>query len=172
MRPHLSLLWITREGTSFKDCFPGWGFCPVQSKGRRSRSVILAHGSATELAFDMLGQLPSHSGCFQSAPLNHWYGEAMEVYPQDSLFSAQGWCSLNESHGEWGSDLSQLECGAGGCHLPGPERSRSSLQRSGDGWIHCCSPAHTRSDCTGVSLLLGYREAASLASETGVVNAT
>lgn len=140
MRPHLSLLWITREGTSFKDCFPGWGFCPVQSKGRRSRSVILAHGSATELAFDMLGQLPSHSGCFQSAPLNHWYGEAMEVYPQDSLFSAQGWCSLNESHGEWGSDLSQLECGAGGCHLPGPEGSRGSLQRSGDGWVHCCSP--------------------------------
>lgn len=41
-------------------------------------------------AFNVLGQLPGHSGCFQSAPLNHWYGEAMGVYPQDSLLSAQG----------------------------------------------------------------------------------
>lgn len=57
-------------------------------------------------------------------------------------------------------------------HLPGPEGSRSSLQRSGDGWVHSCFPADTRSDCTGASLLLGCREAAGLASETVVVNAT
>lgn len=31
MRPYLSLLWNTREGTSFKGSFPASGFCPLQS---------------------------------------------------------------------------------------------------------------------------------------------
>lgn len=110
MRPYLSLLWTTREGTSFKGSFSALGFCPLQS-GVGDPGVGDPCGSATELASNVLGQLPGHSGCFQSAPLNHCYGEATEVSPQHSLCPAQGWHSLTESRGEWGRDHSQLEDG-------------------------------------------------------------
>lgn len=115
-------------------------------------------GSATELASNMLGRLPGHSGCFQSAPLNHCYGEAKEVSPQHSLFPARGF----RDGVSWVRAM-----GSGAGIIPSwrmaPPRTRG--QRSGGGWVLWCSPGDASSDCTGVSLSLGCWEAAGLASD-------
>lgn len=164
MRPYLSLLWTTRKGTSFKGSFPALGFCRLQSRvGGPGVWSLWKHNWAWIQRAWMAAQPQRMLSVSTLKPL--LWGGHRAVPTAFPVPSAQG-----PRDGTSWLRATGTEAGIIPSWRMAPPRTRG--QRNGGGWALWCSPGNARSDCRGVSLSLGCREAAGLASETDLVNVT
>lgn len=112
MRPYLSLLWTTREGTSFKGSFPASGFCPLQSRVGDPGVWSLWKCNWACIQHAWTAARPQRMPSVSTLKPLLWGGQGgvPTAFPVPSS-GVQGWRFLSESHGEWGRDHSELEDG-------------------------------------------------------------
>lgn len=140
MRPHLSLLWTTGEGTSFKDSFPTLGFCPLQSRVGDPGVWSLWKCNWACIQRAWTAARPQRMLSVSTLKPLLWGGHrgVPTALPVPSS-GAQGWHSLTE----WG--VRQGSFPAGGWHLSEPEGRE--MEEGGFFGAPQAMPAPTAREC-------------------------